>query len=70
MTYVYKRKMARETHRVEDKQMWEFVSFSQGMSRIDGYLRIEDKGKKESAQRECDPVDRVFRLLISRTGAE
>lgn len=50
--------------------MWGFVSFSQGMSRIDGHLRIEDKGKKESAQGECDSVDRVFRLLISRTGAE
>lgn len=62
--------MAWETHRVEEKQMWESVSFSQGMSRIDGHLRTEDKGKKESAQRECDPVDRVFRLLISRTGAE
>lgn len=50
--------------------MWGSVSFSRGMSRTDGYLTTEDKGKKESAQRECDPVDRAFRLLISRTGAE
>lgn len=62
--------MAWEAHRAEDKQMWGSVSFSRGMSRTDGYLTTEDKGEKESAQRECDPVDRAFRLLISRTGAE
>lgn len=48
MTYLYKRKMPRETHRVEDKQMWEFIFSSQGLM---AYPRIEHKARRVCPRR-------------------